>query len=123
MHFELTCKHFLEFSVGWFLYLSFRKEEIWKRMQRFEPSNKDPSKPLSFSPISSLPILPENNCKFFYPNSKGQKVLLKEKDIINKLIKIKWDKGSHTPFPPFGGSLYRSLFSVFTFHMCNNCLE
>ena len=37
------------------------------------------------------------------------------KKYCKKLIKNKWDKGSHTPLPPFGGSLYRPFSCL---HAC-----
>ena len=43
------------------------------------------------------------------------------KNIVKKLIKTKWDYGSHTPLPPFGGSLYRPFFMLA--YLFNNLLK
>ena len=45
--------------------------------------------------------------------SEEAKNKIKE-SIVKELIKNKWDKGSHTPLTPFGGSLYRRFY----FHVC-----
>ena len=61
---------------------------------------------------------PSTDCSKGLPGIRKEAKKAAKESIVNKLIKSKWDYGSHTPLPPFGGSLYRLLIFMLWFTIC-----
>ena len=68
----------------------------------------------------NFPLLlsPSAYCSKGLPGIRKEAKKAAKKSIVNKLIKSKWDYGSHTPLPPFGGSLYCLLIFMLCFIFC-----
>ena len=68
----------------------------------------------------NFPLLlsPSADCSKGLPGIRKEAKKAAKESIVNKLIKSKWDYGSHAPLPPFGGSLYHLLIFMFCLIIC-----